>query len=162
MLPAISLLGTFLSFLRGPVFGVIDKLVADADLKERLKAELEQRAIDHESEVAKARRDVVIAEIAAESWMTRHWRPCLMFTIIGFLVLYGVILPLADLIAGRPVAFAPRWGDVPEGMWTLLTLGVGGYVGGRSLEKLAAAWAGRTGEAPPRPTGSRQLGGDRR
>ena len=70
---------------------------------------------------------------------------------MGFLVLYGLFLPLADLMAGRPVAFTPRWSDIPDGMWNLLSLGVGGYVGGRSLEKLASTWAGRAIDqvAPP-------------
>ena len=155
MLPIIAILGPLIGFLRGPVFTIIDRLVTDKDLKERLKAELEQRALDHQSELAKAQRDIILAEIGAESWMTRHWRPCLMFIIMGFLVLYGLVLPFADLIAGRPVAFTPRWADIPEGMWNLLSLGVGGYVGGRSLEKLAATWAARAGEAPATPASKR-------
>lgn len=150
MLPLTAITGLVLSFLRGPAFGIIDKLVPDQALKERLKAELEERALAHESAVVAAQRDVVLAEMAGESWMTRHWRPCLMFVIMGFLVVYGLMLPLADLLAGRPIAFAPRWADIPDGMWTLLNLGVGGYVGGRSLEKLAAAWTGRSA-APPNP-----------
>lgn len=152
MLPIISILGPLFGFLRGPVFDVIDKLIPDHDLQARLKAELEQAALAQQSELAKAQRDIVVAEINADSWMTRQWRPCLMFVIMGFLVVYGLVLPLADLIAGAPVTFVPRWTDIPDGMWNLLSLGVGGYVGGRSLEKLVATWAGRTA-APPASLG---------
>ena len=151
MLPIISILGPLFGFVRGPVFDVIDKLIPDRGLQARLKAELEQTALAQQSELAKAQRDIVLAEISADSWMTRQWRPCLMFVIMGFLVLYGLVLPLADLIAGAPVAFAPRWVDIPDGMWNLLGLGVGGYVGGRSLEKLVATWAGRAATPPAAP-----------
>ncbi len=147
MLPVIGILGPVFNFLRGPVFSIIDKLVTDRDLQARLKAELEQSVLARQSELAKAQRDIIIGEINADSWMTRQWRPCLMFIIMGFLVLYGLVLPLADLIAGGPIGFVPRWADIPDGMWNLLSLGVGGYVGGRSLEKLAATWVGR-GSAP--------------
>jgi len=151
MLPIIGMLGPLFGFLRGPVFDIIDKLIPDRDLQARLKAELEQTALAQQSELAKAQRDIVLAEISADSWMTRQWRPCLMFVIMGFLVLYGLVLPLADLIAGAPVAFAPRWADIPDGMWNLLGLGVGGYIGGRSVEKLVTTWAGRSAAPPNTP-----------
>jgi len=151
MLPIISVLGPLFGFLRGPVFDVIDKLIPDHDLQAKLKAELEKAALAQQSDLARAQRDVVLAEINADSWMTRQWRPCLMFVIMGFLVLYGLVLPLADLVAGAPVVFAPRWADIPDGMWSLLSLGVGGYVGGRSLEKLAATWVGRAAAPPTEP-----------
>ena len=153
MLPIIGILGPLFSFLRGPVFSIIDKLIVDASLKERLKAELEQHVLDNQSELAKVQRDIVLAEIGSDSWMTSHWRPCLMFIIMGFLALYGLFLPLADLMAGRPVAFTPRWADIPDGMWNLLSLGVGGYVGGRSLEKLVSTWVGRAADQAPPPAG---------
>ena len=46
---------------------------------------------------------------------------------------------LADLIAGYRVPFEPRWQSLPEGFWQFLAVGAGGYIGGRSLEKVASA-----------------------
>ena len=34
--------------------------------------------------------------------------------------------------------FTPRLQEIPDGLWNFLGLGVGGYVGGRSLEKIAS------------------------
>ena len=48
-------------------------------------------------------------------------------------------MPLADVIAGRPIPFAPRWQMLPQGFWDFLAVGMGGYIGGRSLEKVAGA-----------------------
>jgi hypothetical protein len=33
--------------------------------------------------------------------------------------------------------------EVPEGMWTLLTIGIGGYIAGRSAEKVVTTLAMR-------------------
>jgi hypothetical protein len=69
-----------------------------------------------------------------------------MLLFMALLVIYGVLLPLSDLIAGAPIVFTPRWRDLPPEFWNLLTVGLGGYVGGRSLEKIADAAIGRARE----------------
>ena len=75
---------------------------------------------------------IVMAEIKSEHWLTRSWRPLLMLMLMGFLLIVGLLLPLAELVAGAPLKFeaalaaAVRFG-----------IGVGGYIGGRSLEKVA-------------------------
>ena len=63
----------------------------------------------------------------------------LMLLLMGFLLLAGLILPLADVIAGAPIRFEPRWQMLPDGFWDFLAVGMGGYIGGRSLEKVAGA-----------------------
>ena len=60
-----------------------------------------------------------------------------MLMLAGFLAVVGFVLPLADLIAGKPVHFEPRWHLLPAGFWDFLSIGMGGYIGGRSLEKVA-------------------------
>jgi hypothetical protein len=56
---------------------------------------------------------------------------------MGFLIVAGLLLPLADLIAGHRLPFEPRWQILPEAFWEFLSIGMGGYIGGRSLEKIA-------------------------
>ena len=152
--PLIGALGPLIALIRGPVASIIDKLIPDPDLRHKLKAEIEGRVLDHENTLAGARRDVLLAEMAIDSRLTRLWRPLLMYLIMLFLIIYGLVLPLADLIAGRHVPFAPRWSEIPPGLWQLLALGVGGYIGGRSLEKIASALRPR---ATPKPPARRRL-----
>ena len=68
---------------------------------------------------------------------------------MGFLLLAGLVLPLADVIAGGPVPFQPRWNMLPQGFWDFLAIGMGGYIGGRSLEKVAGAVAAVAERKPP-------------
>jgi hypothetical protein len=122
----------------GPVLDIIEKLVPDADLKSRLKAEIAKSLSNRDIALIAARERAVLAELQSESWMTRSWRPALMFLLMAFLLFFGLILPLMELHAGGPLPVEPRLDRIPEALWNLLALGVGGYVGGRTVEKIAA------------------------
>lgn len=142
MLPLSPLLGPLLELINGPVFSIIDKLIPDSNLNSKLKAEIRQKTISHESEIVGAQRHILLQEISQGSLLTRSWRPVLMYIIILFLLVYGLILPLGDLFTPAKLAFNPRWQEIPDGFWSLLNLGVGGYIGGRSLEKIATTVSG--------------------
>lgn len=38
---------------------------------------------------------------------------------------------------GHAGVFSPRWNALPPQFWDFLSIGVGGYIGGRTLEKVA-------------------------
>jgi hypothetical protein len=133
----------------GPVLDIVDKLVPDADLKSRLKAEIRTSLARRDVALIAARRAAVLGELRSDSWMTRSWRPALMFLLMIFLLFFGLIVPLMELVAGQPLAIEPHFDRIPEPLWNLLALGVGGYVGGRTVEKITALWAGRMEPRPP-------------
>lgn len=141
---------------RGPLAEIIDKLVPDRDLKETLKREIEAKLVEHAGVLASAQREVVLAELAQGSRLQRLWRPLLMYLIMAILAVYGLLLPFAEALAGGPIGFEPRWSAIPDGLWTLLTLGLGGYIGGRTVEKIALARAGSAAEAEPSPKRDRR------
>lgn len=123
--------------VQGPLNKVLDAYVSDLELRRKLAAELEQQFMAHLNKATELGASVVLAETQSEHWLTRSWRPLLMLIFMGFLILAGLILPLADLVAGHPVRFEPRWNLLPAGFWDFLSVGMGGYIGGRSLEKMA-------------------------
>lgn len=123
--------------VQGPIAKLLDAHIADVELRRKLAAELEQQFMAHLSKATELGASVVLAETQSEHWLTRSWRPVLMLMLAGFLAVVGFVLPLADLIAGQPVHFEPRWHLLPAGFWDFLSIGMGGYIGGRSLEKVA-------------------------
>jgi holin (3TMs family) len=126
-----------------PILEIVEKLVADADLKEKLKAEIACKLVERDQTLIAARQSVILAEQNSESWITRSWRPMLMLLIMGFLLFFGLIVPLIELGLGRPIPVEPRLDRIPEPAWNLLTLGLGGYVGGRTIEKMVSSWLAR-------------------
>ena len=143
MIPLSLVTNLVTGLLNGPVNKALDGYIKDVELRRKLEAELEQQLMSHMGRALEHETSVVLAEVNSEHWLTRSWRPILMLTLLGFIVLVGMVLPLIDGLAGGPVPFNPRWQALPPEFWQFLSVGVGGYVGGRSLEKIAAQALGQ-------------------
>jgi hypothetical protein len=124
----------FLSGALKPVTDLIDNLHTSDAERAQLKNELfasqaafANKLLDYESRLIDAQAKVITAEARGASWIQRSWRPITMLT---FLVL--VVCDSFGLLAFR----------LAEQAWTLLQIGLGGYVVGRSAEKIAPAIAG--------------------
>lgn len=120
----------FLSFLSGamkPIASIIDQVHTSDEERETLRLEffklqtgLATQAMEYEKQLLDSQSSIIIAEAQGGSWIQQNWRPITMLTFLVLVVLdsFGVLAsPLADEA------------------WTLLQLGLGGYVVGRSVEK---------------------------
>lgn len=117
--------------LTGNLGSIVGKFVADKDKALELEAELSSEFIEKANRLVDASRDVIVAEAQGESWMQRNWRPltmlCFVFIIFNNYVLqpyvaaFGVMIPTLE---------------IPNGMWALLNVGIGGYIASRGVEKV--------------------------
>jgi len=125
-----------------PMIGnVLDKVLPDKKAREQAKLQLLELQQTGELQQMQAASNVVIAEIQGESWLQRNWRPMLM-VVIGLIVANNYILfPYGQLFFPESVAVL----ELPAEMWNLLTVGVGGYIVGRSTEKVAKSWKNGNG-----------------
>ena len=142
MVPLPLIFNLVSGLMNGPINKLLDAHIKDVELRKKLQSELELKLSDHLGKSLELEQAVVLAEIRSEHWLSYSWRPILMLTLVGFLVLVGLVLPIADLLAGRSVPFNPRWQALPPQFWEFLSIGVGGYIGGRSLEKIAGKVVG--------------------
>ena len=112
------------------VDNVLGRFFEDKDQAAKAAQELRMAMLEHEQTAQQVARDVVVAEAKSEHWVTSAWRPLVM---IMFAVMIGnnyIIAPYLDAIFGTSVMF-----DMPDQAWNLLSVGLGGYVVGRSAEK---------------------------
>ena len=130
-----SLISKALTAITGPLFGVIDKAVTDKDEANRLKSEIKSQLIDSKDSIVKAQMQVILAEAQGESWLQRNWRPLLMIVIVAIIANNYLLAPYLGAMFGVGLQL-----DLPERMWDLMTIGVGGYVTGRSIEKGVRSW----------------------
>ena len=116
--------------------GIVDKYIPDKDLAAKLKAELEATMLRLAQEqlltLLKGQIDIVLAEVKGESWLQRNWRPILMLTSITIIANNYIIAPYIGLFFPDKELIL----ELPGGLWALLNLGVGGYIAGRTVEKL--------------------------
>lgn len=122
---------------------IIGKFVADPDKKieaatelAKLQADLQTKLIQADVEWAKAQAEVVTAEAKSESWLARNWRPITMLTFV-YIIAHNFIFAQLFTLKTLPI---------PDHMWELLKLGLGGYIIGRSAEKIAPSVAEAIGK----------------
>jgi hypothetical protein len=105
---------------------VIDDIFTNDEERQKAKNELIKIIQQKELELQKMQTEIIVAE-AQGNWLQRSWRPILMLA-FGFIVIYvKFIAPLFDL----------KIPELENEFWNLLQLGIGGYVIGRSAEKIA-------------------------
>ena len=112
----------------------ITKFVKDKDLAAKLANDIESKLVNLQSDVVQAKASIIVAEAQGESWIQRNWRPMTMLTFVTIIANNYIIVPYA-VSFGLDVPML----DIPPGMWGLLTVGIGGYIGGRTYEKLKEA-----------------------
>lgn len=107
---------------------VIDKIVPDKDLATKLKHEIGMAVMSEGAEALKAQASIIVAE-AKGGWLQRNWRPITMLVFVG-------------LVVAKWMGFTAE--GVTEAvemeLMTLIQIGLGGYVVGRSAEKVAKVW----------------------
>jgi hypothetical protein len=112
------------------LFGTIDKAVKDKDLAEKLKHDTRLALLSLSGEELKAARDVIVAEAGGNA-LQRNWRPITMLTFVFIIANNYILVPYA-VAFGAPVPML----IIPPGMWSLLTVGIGGYIASRGIEKV--------------------------
>ena len=103
--------------------GVVDKSVADKDLKQKLKSEITNQLLDNTNKELQSAASIIQAEASSVHWLTATWRPALMWICIIVIFNNFILMPFANLIFGSSVEL-----QIPDPMWNLLTIGVGGYI----------------------------------
>jgi hypothetical protein len=127
---------TVFSALFGPlvqgIIGMIDKSIPDATRAEELKAQIQTMLLQFQSQMLQSATQVILAEAQGQSWLQRNWRPLLMLTCIVIIFNNYVLYPYMKAIFHWGVAL-----ELPPDLWTMLQVGVGGYVVGKSAETIA-------------------------
>jgi len=123
----------------GPIVGDVIKRVLpeDKDKRADIEREINMALIGNSAAIEQAAASVILAEAKSEHKITAIWRPVLMMTITAIVAWNFLLAPLIELavmlFTGNQI---PLSISLPDQLWNLLMIGVGGYVVGRSGEKM--------------------------
>jgi len=113
-------------------------ITGETTLTSEARAALDGKMIELEGllanigiETDKLRHNIIIAETQSQSWLARNWRPILMLTIVTIVANNYVIFPYVSLFTAKVTMLV-----LPDHLWSLLKIGVGGYIVGRSGETI--------------------------
>lgn len=117
-----------------PISDVVEHITVSGDEKAKLQGAViqgqinaAQSVMDYEKQLLDAQAKVVLAEASSGNWLASSWRPITMLTFL--------VLVVCDSFGWLPFRLAAQ-------AWSLLQLGLGGYVVGRSAEKVAGPIVG--------------------
>lgn len=104
---------------------LIDRFFPDPQERDKAKLALMEMAQTGELKELAARADVIQAEAQSESWLARSWRPITMLTFVALIVLHWLGITPESLPDAQVMS-----------LLDLVKIGLGGYVIGRSAEKV--------------------------
>lgn len=118
----------FLTGLMKPVADLVDEVHTSEKERLQIKAKLFEmqnmmasQVMEYEARLLEAKTKVITAEAQGASWLQRTWRPITMLVFLALVV--------ADTFGLTKFRLASE-------AWILLQIGLGGYVVGRSAEKV--------------------------
>lgn len=109
---------------------LIDRLWPDPAQKAQAQIALLELAQKGELSEFTARAEIVKAEAASSHWLAANWRPIVMLTFAGLIVARWFGWAAPNLSEAEYLK-----------LWSIVEFGLGGYVVGRSVEKIAPSIA---------------------
>lgn len=118
-------------------FSLIDDLFTSDEEKAEAKLKLQTMAQQGKLKELEEAVKVITAEANSEHFIVAAWRPITMLTFVVIIANNYILYPYLSLFFAEAPVLA-----IPEDMWGLLKIGLGGYVVGRSGEKVAQIMKG--------------------
>lgn len=114
-----------------PILGkVVGNLFPDPTEKAKAEAEVMRQLLTAQSEIEKAASEIIRTEAASEHWLAANWRPLTMLVFVALIVARWFGWAAPNLSQEEYIK-----------LWSIVEFGLGGYVVGRSVEKIAPSIA---------------------
>lgn len=127
------------SFIAGifkPAAELVDSLHTSKEEKAAMALALLTAQQEAAAKMAGMKRDVIVAEANSKHFLTANWRPITMLCFVFMIMWNFIVAPLGSFFSamfGGPILPVL---DLPPGLWATLDIGIGGYIGMRTLEKV--------------------------
>ena len=119
----IGILGAVAPMVKN-LFSTIDKTIDNKAEAEKIKQNIQQQLLSGQLKELEAQASIITAE-AKGGWLQRNWRPMLMLTFAGLVVAHWF---------GFTAPNIPE--SVQNSLLNIVLVGMGGYIVGRSGEKI--------------------------
>ena len=109
---------------------VVGNLFPDPAEKAKAEAEMLRQLLAAQSELEQAASRIIQTEAASQHWLAANWRPLTMLTFVVLIVARWFGWAAPNLSEAEYIK-----------LWSIVEFGLGGYVVGRSVEKIAPSIA---------------------
>ncbi len=109
---------------------IVGSLFPDPAEKAKAEAEMLRQLLAHQGELESAAAKIIQTEAASSHWLAANWRPLTMLTFVVLIVARWFGWAAPNLSEAEYIK-----------LWSIVEFGLGGYVVGRSVEKIAPSIA---------------------
>ena len=125
-----------------PVLGpILEKLIPDANKRAEAQEALTKAVLDNQVAILQASKDVMVADAQSEGWLTRNARPLTVVWSLGVMTWIIAVAPIFGLVEATLGALKA----IPDNLWNVMLVGIGGYTLARSVENGVRNWKGNGG-----------------
>jgi len=114
--------------------GILDRIFPDPIKKAEVQGQIMTELLKVDSATFESQIKPLLAELSG-NWLQRSWRPILMLSIVAVVVNNYILYPYLSLFGVQTTML-----ELPDKLWSLMEIGVGGYIVGRSAEKVVESW----------------------
>lgn len=115
-----------------PILGdIVRSKFPDPAEAAKAEADLQLALYQQAAQINLAASEIIKAEAQSESWLAKSWRPLVMLVFAGLIVARWFGWAAPNLTEAEYLK-----------LWSIVEFGLGGYVVGRSVEKVAPSIAG--------------------
>lgn len=110
-----------------PILGkVVGNLFPDPAEKAKAEQEVLVQLMQHQQQIETAAAQIINTEAASSHWLAANWRPLTMLVFVTLIVARWFGWAAPNLAEAEYIK-----------LWSIVEFGLGGYVVGRSVEKIA-------------------------
>jgi len=109
---------------------LIDKIIPDKEAADKAKLELIRLEQEGQLTELKSQTQIINTEAASKHWMAANWRPLTMLVFVALIVARWFGWAAPNLSEAEYLK-----------LWSIVELGLGGYVISRGVEKISPMWA---------------------
>lgn len=115
-----------------PIVGrVVERYIGSKEEAKKIENEVKLALMEQAGELQKLQAELIKAEIQGKSWLQRNWRPLLIMCFVLILFNNYILVPYLSAFTDKVKVL-----EFPPQFWNLLLVGVGGYIAGRTFEKI--------------------------
>lgn len=117
---------------------IIDRVIPDTNEARAAKDKLVEMELGVEVKELEAAMAIIVAEASSDHWIVAAWRPITMLVFVAIVANNYLLYPYISLFwSAAPLL------ELPPDLWDLIKIGLGGYVVGRSAEKVVKGYVSR-------------------
>lgn len=117
---------------------ILNKFIPDADKRAEASEAITKQLLENQAALYDGMKTVMAADAASESWMTRNARPAVVYWCLSMMT-WLIISPIFDL----QTATIKSINAIPDNMWNVVLVSIGGYILAKSGVDIAKAVKGK-------------------